>query len=131
MDYLGYYKKVGAQKQIDKLARKYRGKRVLVYGAGIMSNLLFTNYDLSGLNIVGVCDRKFTDYDSKFNNYPIITPELLKTMDYDVILVLLKMYNKVIEQIKYDLLINTKNENVEVRVFIEPSWIQCIKEVIF
>ena len=133
MDYLGYYHKVGAQKQIDKLARKYVGKRVIVYGAGIMSGLLFETYDLSGLNIVGVCDKKFADEsgNNSFFDYPMLDPELLKTMDYDVILVLLKMYNKVIEQIKYDMLMDTKNESVEVRAFIEPSWLMCVKEIIF
>ena len=132
MDYVSFYQEISAQKQIDKLAKKYNNKRIVIYGAGIMSNLLFKNYNLKELNIIAICDKKFgADCNEKYFGYPTISPEELKVYNCDVILVLVKTFSKIAEYIKYDLLINTINEDVEVRVFVKPSWSTCIKELIF
>ena len=56
-NYLKYYNEVKAQKQIDKLTKKYKNKKIVIYGAGIMSEILFKNFDLSKLNIVAICDK--------------------------------------------------------------------------
>ena len=34
MNILGYLKAVHAQRQINKLARKYKNKKIVIYGAG-------------------------------------------------------------------------------------------------
>ena len=47
------------QVQIDKAAKKYRNKKILIYGTGLLSQKIFQNYDLSSLNIVGIVDMKF------------------------------------------------------------------------
>jgi len=58
-EFLCYFKKNNLQKKIDELARKYRGKKVLVYGAGIIFDVVSDNFDLSLLNISHVSDVKF------------------------------------------------------------------------
>ena len=58
-DILTYFKEVNAQKQINKLARKYKNKKIVIYGAGEYFRILKENYDLSKLNIVGIADKKF------------------------------------------------------------------------
>jgi len=47
------------QKQIDKLSQKYKNKKILIYGAGLLFSVIYDNYDLSKLNIVGILDKKF------------------------------------------------------------------------
>ena len=37
MNILGYLKAVHAQRQINKLARKYKNKKIVIYGAGAVS----------------------------------------------------------------------------------------------
>ena len=66
MDYKKYFADVKAQKQINKLAKKYKNKKIVIYGAGIMAETLFNNYDTSKLNIVAVCDQKYKDINTKF-----------------------------------------------------------------
>ena len=59
MNILGYLKAVHAQRQINKLARKYKNKKIVIYGAGEYFQILKNNFDLSNLNIVGIADKKF------------------------------------------------------------------------
>ena len=131
MDYLQFYHKINLTKKIKTLEKKYKNKRIVIYGAGIMARILFQNYDVSGLNIVGVSDRKYTGrQDEKFFGYPALSSEQLKTFDCDVILVLVKDFIKIIKSLKYELLLNTKNENVVVDLFINLSLLDCLEVLI-
>lgn len=130
MDYLKYYKDINAQKQINKLAKRFGNKKIVVYGAGLMADLLFRNYDLSKLNIVAVCDKKFGK-DDKFYSYDAITPKMLKSIDFDVILVLLLQDLEIADYIKDVLIINSPNEDKPVEPFIKIPFWKCLKILLF
>lgn len=128
MDILNYFKEVNAQKQINKLAKKYKNKRIVLYGAGEYFKILSENYDLSRLNIVGICDKKFEA--TKENNpskFFALEPNELKTFDYDVILSVLYDDTSLLKFLEYKLLLNTKNENCEIASLIEPTLKYIIK----
>lgn len=125
---LKYLKEVNAQKQIDKLSQKYKDKKVVIYGAGLYFRVLKENFNLSGLNIVAICDKKFEA--SKTGNpseYLPIVPDELKTFDYDVILSALYDDTSLCEYLEYDLLINTPNEGKEIRSIVEPTFWYALK----
>ena len=65
-----YFQTVGEQKYVDKLSKKLKNKKVLLYGAGLTANVLLENYDFSKLNIIGICDKKFEteNREEYFNN---------------------------------------------------------------
>ena len=46
-------------KYFKKLTKKLKGKKVIIYGTGSMFQYIQKNYDLSGLNIIGVSDGKY------------------------------------------------------------------------
>ncbi len=72
-DYLNYFYAVDLQSKINKLTQKYKNKPIIIYGAGIISKCIIENFDLSGLNIMGVCDRIFKEEENKkffcYNTY--------------------------------------------------------------
>ncbi len=130
--YLDYYNQINSQKQINKLAGKYKNKKIILYGAGIMSKILFENFDLSKLNIVKICDAKYPkNSDETFFSYPVISPEELKNEDYDIIFVNLKDYERIINNIKYRIIINTKNEDKHVVRLLKPTLDFIIKQILF
>lgn len=119
MDFKEYLEVFEAQKKIDKLAKRYKKRKIVVYGAGQFSHIIFQNYDLSKLNIVAVCDKKFKDKKQReFFNYKCIPPEELGDYDCDLILVANFDYAKFICVIDYDVLLWTKNASVEIRPLI-------------
>ncbi|MEI3268521.1 MAG: hypothetical protein V8R70_05025 [Candidatus Gastranaerophilaceae bacterium] len=128
MNILGYLKAVHAQRQINKLARKYKNKKIVIYGAGEYFQILKNNFDLSNLNIVGIADKKFeTSKDSNPTQYLALAPEELKEFDLDVILVALYDDTSLCDYLEYQLLINTENEGKPVRSIVEPTILYTIK----
>lgn len=131
MDYLKYYEDINVKRQLKSLARQYKNKKIVVYGAGLMSNLLFENYDLSLLNIVAVCDKKFVkSTEEKYYGYQAISPNDLKTYDFDAVLVLILNDTEVVDYLKDELLINTKNENKIVSPFFKIPFFYALKILI-
>ncbi|CCZ51251.1 TPA: hypothetical protein CPT90_09235 [Candidatus Gastranaerophilales bacterium HUM_3] len=128
MNILDYLKAVHAQRQINKLARKYKNKKIVIYGAGEYFQILKNNFDLSNLNIVGIADKKFeTSKDSNPTQYLALAPEELKEFDLDVILVALYDDTSLCDYLEYQLLINTENEGKPVRSIVEPTILYTIK----
>ena len=128
MNILNYFKAVHAQRQINKLARKYKNKKIVIYGAGEYFQILKNNFDLSKLNIVGIADKKFeTSKDSNPTPYLALAPDELKDFDFDVILVALYDDTSLCDYLEYQLLINTENEGKPVRSIIEPTILYTIK----
>lgn len=59
-EHLELLKKYNFEKQLCKLNKKLKNKRVMVYGTGLFFKKIKENYDLSDLNIVAVSDKKYT-----------------------------------------------------------------------
>ena len=119
MDFLNYLQKYNAQEKINKLAKKYKNKRVVIYGAGQFAKTAFENYDLSKLNIVAIADKKFEqEGEHHFFNINCVKPNDLKNLDYDVILIAnfdYKMFATILDE---SILYGSKNAAVEIRPLI-------------
>jgi len=130
-NFLKYFKEVKAQKQINKLTRKYKNKKIVIYGAGQYFNVLKQNFDLSKLNIVAIADKKFeTDKTKNITNYLPLAPEELKEYDYDIILVALYDDVPVMDYLEYELLIGTQNEDKKICSLIEPTFWYIVKTLL-
>ena len=130
-DILKYFHEVNAQKQINKLAKKYKNKKIVVYGAGEYFRILKENFDLSNLNIIAIADKKFEiSKENNWTEYNPLTPEELKDYDYDMIMVALYDDISLCDYLEYQLLVNTKNENKKIISLIEPSFWYVIKTLL-
>jgi len=85
-DLIKFLKKKNFQKRIDKLAKKYTDKKIMIYGAGMGFVAVKENYDLSKLNIIGVADAKFED-DGEFMGYKTYDPDSFMNQKPDVVLI--------------------------------------------
>lgn len=131
MDFIKYLKQVRAQRQINKLAKKYKNKKIVLYGAGLFAKILLENYDCSKLNIIAICDKKYTNLKEPFCGYQTISPQVLTDFDCDVILVSVIEDVAIGNYLRDDLLVGTKNEDKEVTGFIKPTIWYCIKTLIW
>ena len=132
MDYKGFYREIRLEKYLEKLAKKYKEKKIIIYGAGLMSKAMLENYDLSRLNIVGFCDAKYSQNSEEvFYGYRTFSPIDLKNIDFDIILVNLYKSGKVINKIKYELIINSKNEDKKVQNLIKINLWFILKHLFF
>ena len=128
MDLEKYLHEINAQKQIDKIAKKYKGKKVLIYGAGTFFDLICKKYDISKLNIVAISDMKFAN-DTSLNttDFKAIKPDDMKDFDCDVIIVALLNDLSVAKSIEKNILSESKNKKVPIVPLLSPTFKYLIK----
>lgn len=89
-DFVNDLEKYKFDKQLEKLVKKYKNKKVVIYAAGKFFTALKTHYDLSKLNIIAVSDRKFYNQNPEYSEevgYNIIAPEYIYTLHPDIVLI--------------------------------------------
>lgn len=130
MDFSEFFREEKAQRQIDKLAKKYKGKKIAIYGAGQYCSLLFETYDLSKLDIVAIADKKFEDISTRdFHGLNCISPNELRDFDCDVIL--LGVYDSFYftDYLEDELLVGSKNSKIKVKPLVKQSFLRFIKSL--
>lgn len=125
LNYLYDYK---FEKTLPKLVKKLNGKSVILYGAGAFLELIKKYFDLSGLNIIGIADRRFYNHteDEHFLGYKAISPDEIKDFKPDYVLVATKMYMNIIEDLYYDTLKGTK---IKVKPLLKKDFWTLVKEI--
>lgn len=87
-DFKSFLEKVRFEKQLEKLEKKTRNQRVLIYGAGFLFEEINKYYDLKALNIIGIADKnKVTGEIEKLYGYKAVKVTDIKDIQPDVILV--------------------------------------------
>lgn len=101
---LDFLKKVNFEKQLKKLEKLYKDKKVLIYGAGLFFETINNNYDLNGLNIIGISDKNKTSDDNiqTLYGYQAVKPDDIKKINPDIILVCVLDPIYLIEALKRD-----------------------------
>lgn len=86
--YVEKLKNLNFEKKLIYLQKKYKNKKILLYGAGLFFDVIANNYDLkSYLNIVGIGDIKFTKQKiDKYKGFSTFSPEEIKKLDIDIIM---------------------------------------------
>jgi hypothetical protein len=75
------------QKKIDKLVKKYKNKKVILYGAGSYFDVILENFDLSGLNIIGISDKKFHSEITDYKGFKAFSPKDIKKQNPALVII--------------------------------------------
>ncbi len=116
------------EKTLPKLLKKLEGKSVVIYGAGVFFEAIKKYFDLSGLNIIGISDRKFEDHEEneEFLGYKVYAPGEIKYLNPDYVLVATKYYINIIEDLYYNTLHGTK---IKIKPLMKKSFWTLFKEI--
>lgn len=101
---------IGFEKYLKKLVKKLAGKKVVIYGTGTFFQYIQKNYDLSGLNIIGVSDMKFSNEQEgqDFLGYKIIPKSRIAEYPVDCVLVATLQYLSIVEDFCLNVFNKTK-----------------------
>lgn len=113
---------------LKKLIKKLEGKKVLIYGAGVFFQAIHEFYDLSGLNIIGISDRKFSDENAskEFLGYKTFSPEKIVDAKPDYVLVATKNYVNIIAGLEYNVINNAK---IKIKPLVHKPLKVLLKEI--
>lgn len=108
---------INGEKSIKNQIQKHKNKKVLLYGAGSYSQYIFENFDLSGLNVVGIVDRQYEENSEKlFCGHKTFSPEEIQKIDFDVILIAVWEEYTVFKFLK-----TLKLKNKQIDILIKPE----------
>ena len=123
-----YLHKYKFEQTLPKLVKKLKNKKVILYGAGSFLALIIKNFDLSGLNIIGVADKRFLNHEENenWNGFKVYSIEEMKKAKPDYVLVATKFYINIIEDLYYNVLKDTK---IKVKPLMKKPLITLLKEI--
>ncbi len=107
---LEYLKEIDFEKNLSSINKILNGKSVIAYGAGCFFEVIKKHFDISKINIIGIADARFVNHkkDEIFLGYKVFSPDEIKALKPDCVLVCTKNNIKIAEYLYYDLLKNTK-----------------------
>ena len=133
-----YLLSIDFEQYLKKLTKKLKGKTVLIYGAGILFQTAYKNFDLSGLNIIGISDRKFDwiHENETFLGYKTYSPFEISKLKPDCILIATKYYIDIIGDI-YSLI--QYNRHIKIKplfkkhrhIFLKEIFLNSVKDIFF
>ena len=116
------------EKHLKFLNKKLKNKKIIIYGAGIFFETIYKYFDLTGLNIIGIADKKFEDHEENqtFLGYKVYSPSEIQEVSPDYLLVATKFYINLIEFLYYNVLINTK---IKIKPLVKKPFMTLLKEI--
>ena len=121
-------KKYKFDKQLKKLNKKLKNKAVIIYGTGLFFQKIKENYDLSGLNIIGVSDRKYTSEEEGKESFGYKIVPLDKIIDYkpDYVLISTLKFLGIMDDFKNNVFKGTK---IKVLPLVDKPFLTLLKEI--
>lgn len=115
-------------KTLPKLLKKVKNKRVIFYGAGVFLELIKKYFDISELNVIGISDKRFSskDAETEFLGYKTISPEKIRDINPDYVIVATKYYINIIEDLHYNLLRKSK---IKIKPLVDKSFLTLFREI--
>ena len=125
---VNYLYKQKFDRTLPKLIKKMKNKKVVLYGAGLFSRAIIKYFDLSGLNIIGVADKKFDSHEDgvEFCGYKALSPDEVLELKPDYLLISTKYYIAMIEHMHYTYL---KGSGIKIKPLVVKSLWTLLREI--
>jgi hypothetical protein len=127
-EFLNYFEDIKLEKHLEKISKKLKDKKVVIYGVGVFFQVINAYYDLSKLNIIALSDRKYTTHveGEKFLGYPVCGPDEIKGLNPDYVLVAIRFFINIIEDLEDNTL---KKSKIKVRPLIRKPFMELLSEI--
>lgn len=130
-DFAEALKNSNFEKRLQKLAKKYKNKKVVFYGTGQFYQYVKENYDLSCFDVIALSDKKFMNITSPvYNNElgcDVISPLKIYELKPDVVLISAYVDFYIEKYFCEDLFVNTKHKFKYAPLY-ERSWGEKVQE---
>ena len=123
-----YLEEFKFKKHLEKLNKKLKDKSIVLYGAGVFLEAIKKYYDLSKLNIIGICDKRFDCHNENetFLGYKTYSKKEVKELNPDYVLVATKFYINIIEDLYYN---TFKDGKIKIKPLLRKPFLTLLKEI--
>lgn len=115
-------------KTLPKLVKKLKNKTVILYGAGAFLQTIKKYFDISGLNIIGISDRKYEEHDEDitFEGMKVYSIDEAEELKPDYIVVATKFYTGIIEDLYYN---RFRGTGIKIKPLVHKGFLTLLKEI--
>ncbi len=104
-----HLEKFGFPKYLEKMKKRLKNKKIVIYDAGEFFKVIKGYYNLDGLNIIAISDKRFAQSNEKeFLGYQAVEPDKIKYLKPDYVIVATKIFRSIIEDLRHSQLKGTK-----------------------
>ena len=122
-----YLVKMNFEKHLKRLKNKLKDKKIVIYGTGLLFQVIHKYFDLSSLNIIAVSDSKYSfQPKSECFDYKTVKRAEIRDLKPDYVLVATKFYVNLIDDLEQNLF---KGTNIKVRPLIRKPFKTLFKEI--
>ena len=123
-----YLIKNNFEKRLKKLEKKLKNKKIVIYGAGALFQLIKKYYDLSKLNIIGICDAKFEGHkeNETFLGYKVCSKNEIKKLNPHCVLVATLLSMPIILDLDENII---KDANIKIAPLVKKPFKVTMKEI--
>lgn len=116
------------EKQLKRLNKKLKNKKIIIYGAGTFFEKVLKNYDLSNINIIGVSDSKFAPQQEGelYLNYKIIPFDKILEYEPDYVLISTLKFMNILNDFRNEVFHKTK---IKVLPLVDRPLFDLVKEL--
>lgn len=126
-EHLNFLNNLKFEKQLNQLKKKYKNKKIVVYGAGQLFQVIKKHYNIEELNIVGISDnRYYDDFVEEQFGYKAVLPHQIADLAPDVVLVAVKFYINLIDDLEQGILFDTK---IKIKPLVKKPFFTLLKEI--
>lgn len=125
--FLAELEKKNFKKYLNKLLKKLKDKKIIIYGAGNYFKVIKNHYDISKLNIIAISDRKYeTNPIDNFEGYKAIEPDKIINYEPDYVLIATRYYCL---EIAMSLISKFAGTNIKVKPLTPKNIIELLRGV--
>ena len=116
------------KENLEKLVKKLKNKKVVIYGAGALFRLIHKYFDLSGLNVAAISDMKFDGHenDEEFLGYKVCAPVEIEDFKPDYVLICALKYLDIAEDLYCYTL---KGTGIKIRQIVKKPFKKMLCEI--
>lgn len=125
---INYLCEYNFENNLANLKKKLKNKKIMIYGAGIFFAAIHKYFDLDGLNIIGIADRRFEEHteNEQFLGYKVYSPNEIRDVNPDYVLVATKFFIDIIEDLDETVL---KNSKIKIKPLMKKPFLVLWKEI--
>lgn len=123
-----YLHQMNFEKTYPKLIKKLKNKKIIIYGAGALLELINKYFGLSELDIIGISDKRYSSHNENetYLGYKVYAPNEIAKANPDYVLVSTINYIPIIEQLYFDTL---KATNIKIKPLFKKDFLTLVKEI--
>ena len=120
LSYVDCLKSVGFDKILEQLKIKYKDKKIILFGTGVLLDAILDNYNITDyLNVIGISDKRLEETNATtYREFNLYKPLALRALNFNVVLDTSVLFEKTAKYLRRNFFVK---KSVEIAPIVQIS----------